>query len=351
MALNRRKPEEEVPVSQDESEIVNEVKSDKIRIEGEEFDLKFDKVISTGSTLLDLAISGGRVKGGGIPGGILAIFYGPAGGGKTAILSEIGASCQRKKGELMFLDPEARLDRQYAEIYGVHIDKDNYTRPDTVDEAFQAIWDWNPKAEGVTNVICMDSTAALSTEIEMEGKDKMGMKRAKDFSAGFRKTARLIPNKGWLVAASNQVRESDMGEVIPGGKAMEFYPSLIVRVGRIEKIIKKVTEGKKVIERATGIVSRCSVRKSSIDVPFRTAEIYITFGYGLDDIQANLQYLKDMSGWTTYKCPDGKTFQRLEAAIRYIEDQKLIKQLRSEVIDLWEKIDEKFRSVRKPKVR
>jgi len=27
-------------------------------------------MISTGSTLLDLAISGGRVKGGGIPGGI-----------------------------------------------------------------------------------------------------------------------------------------------------------------------------------------------------------------------------------------------------------------------------------------
>ena len=29
----------------------------------------FERMVSTGSTLLDLAISGGRVRGGGIPGG------------------------------------------------------------------------------------------------------------------------------------------------------------------------------------------------------------------------------------------------------------------------------------------
>mgnify|MGYP006961769342 CR=1 FL=1 len=29
------------------------------------------RIISTGSTLLDLAITGGRVRGGGVPGGIL----------------------------------------------------------------------------------------------------------------------------------------------------------------------------------------------------------------------------------------------------------------------------------------
>ena len=34
-------------------------------------------MVSTGSTLLDLAISGGRVRGGGIPGGIMVEIFGP----------------------------------------------------------------------------------------------------------------------------------------------------------------------------------------------------------------------------------------------------------------------------------
>ena len=49
----------------------------------------FGTVISTGSTLLDLAISGGRVRGGGIPAGILLEIYGPSGTGKTSVLAEM----------------------------------------------------------------------------------------------------------------------------------------------------------------------------------------------------------------------------------------------------------------------
>ena len=45
--------------------------------------------ISTGSTLADLAISGGRIRGGGLPSGILVEIFGPSGSGKTVLLSEI----------------------------------------------------------------------------------------------------------------------------------------------------------------------------------------------------------------------------------------------------------------------
>ena len=41
-----------------------------------------DKLISTGSTLLDLAFSGGRVRGGGLPGGIMVEISGPSSAGK-----------------------------------------------------------------------------------------------------------------------------------------------------------------------------------------------------------------------------------------------------------------------------
>ena len=45
----------------------------------QEYDGDTGKMISTGSTLLDLAISGGRVRGGKIPAGILVEIFGPAG--------------------------------------------------------------------------------------------------------------------------------------------------------------------------------------------------------------------------------------------------------------------------------
>ena len=49
----------------------------------------FEHVTSTGSTLLDLAISGNRIRGGGIPSGIMLVAYGPSQSGKTALLSQI----------------------------------------------------------------------------------------------------------------------------------------------------------------------------------------------------------------------------------------------------------------------
>ena len=96
----------------------------------------FTAVVSTGSTLLDLAISGGRIRGGGVPSGILLEIYGPSGTGKTAVLAEMCAATQVKGGHVKFLDPEARLDQEYMRIYGMELEKDEYYMPDTVNEVF-----------------------------------------------------------------------------------------------------------------------------------------------------------------------------------------------------------------------
>lgn len=82
-----------------------------------EYDGSIGTVISTGSTLLDLAISGGRVRGGGIPGGIFVEAFGPPSSGKTVLLCEIAGAIQRQGGEVMFYDPEARLNKKFAEVF------------------------------------------------------------------------------------------------------------------------------------------------------------------------------------------------------------------------------------------
>ena len=75
-----------------------------------------DVMISTGSTLLDLAISGTAIRGGGLAGGIFVEIFGPSGSGKTVLLSEIAGGVQRQGGQVMFHDPEARLNKTFASV-------------------------------------------------------------------------------------------------------------------------------------------------------------------------------------------------------------------------------------------
>ena len=70
-----------------------------------------------------------------------------------------------------------------------------YTIPNTVPEVFQSVRDWVSQEEaekGTIYGVFADSLAALSTDMEMEEGDKMGMRRAKEFSEELRKTCRII---------------------------------------------------------------------------------------------------------------------------------------------------------------
>ena len=322
--------------------------------------ISVEKVLSTGSTLLDLAISGKRIRGGGVPGGLLMEVFGRSQSGKTAIMAEILASAQSRGGDTSIEDPEARLDAEYSRIYGVTIDKKSYSRPDTVEEIFEGVQDWKPKSSNEINVRGTDSLAALSTELEMSPKgDKMGQKRAKEVSAGFRKSARIITNNNWLWVCTNQVRQGDYGDTVPGGMATAFYASIRVKLKQVDEITKTIKLGsteevteptnkkdkkkdnKGEFKKVIGIESEAFVVKS-IDDPYRKAMIFILFGYGIDDIRGNLQYIKDMTNNTVYTCPDGKTYQQLNAAIGHVEKNDLVDQLRENTIDLWEAIEAKF---------
>jgi RecA/RadA recombinase len=156
----------------------------KTRVKKPELDGDITKMISTGSTLLDLAISGGRIRGGGIPAGILVEIFGPSSTGKTVLLTEIAGNIQNQKGEVMFQDPEARLNKQFAKLFNFELDEAEYSRPNLVPEVFQNVRNWEPKDPGVVNGIFADSLAALSTDMEMgsEEGDKMGARRGKEFS-------------------------------------------------------------------------------------------------------------------------------------------------------------------------
>lgn len=317
----------------------------------------FEKTISTGSTLLDLAIAGGRSREGGLPGGQLVEIFGPSQSGKTVLLSEIAGGVQRQGGDIMFSDPEARLNKQFAKLFGLEITPENYHRPDTVPEVFTPIRLWEPKPSGVIHGAFADSLAALSTDMEMDKEegDKMGMRRAKEFSEQLRKTCRIIAERNILVVCSNQVRENaDAGPYgqkysSPGGLAIGFYSSVRLRIIGSEKLRKEGTFKGKKITKVTGIKTTVEVFKSSVWEPLHTAPLIIQFDYGIDDIRANLQYVKDFSGQKTYCVGDSNLSNSMDEAISIVENNGLEAELKEEVIELWNQIELKLKVKRKSK--
>jgi RecA/RadA recombinase len=276
------------------------------------------------------------------------------------MLSEILGSVQRRGGRGLFLDTEARADLEFMRMFGVDLTKVRYKAPDTVTEVFKMVREWMPKdADEVIHGVFLDSLAALSTNMEMteEEGDKMGGRRAKEFSQEFRRTTRLIKSSGLLLVCSNQVRENmnagSWGKklISPGGKALEHYISLKLFFSSAQKIKKKKTVKGKEVTRVVGVEANIEVEKSSIWMPFRSAPVIIIFDYGVDDVQANLKWLKTFRGDKVYTVRGRKLSNSLDAAIAEVEEDNLEKRLREDVINQWEEVEEKFHEDRKTKRR
>ena len=335
-----------------------------------EFDGNAETMISTGSTLLDLAISGRRIHGGGIPGGIMVEIFGPSGCGKTVLLSEIAGATQRQGGEIMFRDPEGRLNKQFAKLLDLDVDVIEYDTPDKVPQVFKSIREWEPKTKNHIHGIFADSLAALSTDLEMENEegDKMGMRRAKEFSEECRKTCRILTQKNYLLVCSNQVRQSNetYGPKYksPGGEAIGFYSSLRLRCNAPQKVKKKKTIKGKEVSRVVGVEVTVEVFKSSVWKPYREADVYILFDYGIDDVRANLQFMKkygpktkvqddkgEEKDYTGYSLNGDKLGPGIDDAIAVIEEDGREQELKEAVIETWTELEEKFHTARKPKRR
>ena len=328
-------------------------------------DGNLDMLTSTGSTLLDLEISGEHIRGGGIPAGILVEIFGKNSTGKTVLLCEIAGNVQSNGGQIMFKDPEARLNHQFARRFGMRPDEADYSTPDTVPKVFEPIRNWKPKSKDVVNGIFADSLAALSTELEVEKEDKMGMRRAKEFSQECRKTCRIITKNNYLMVCSNQLRATGNtfgpSEDATGGKAIPYYSSLRIKIQLKERLTRKVEfkTGRKdekgnpilnTVEKFYGIHAEAFIAKSNFSMAYGTVPLYILGQYGIDDVRANLVWYKTITKDTVYFA--GR--RGLEEAIQMVEKKGKQSELREAVIDFWEQLFElsaKKERERQPKER
>lgn len=343
--------------------------------------------ISTGSLLLDLAISGLKTRYGGLPAGKFVEIFGDSGLGKTTIAGEIAGAGQRAGGEVIFDDPEHRLEPDYCRMMGVKYDPSKFNYPESVTDLEESIIGpivtksgkeerdlnkaWIPdiildeKGKEIgrhsnINVRCVDSLSALCSRMEAAQGDKRGQKRAKDFHQMFRLIKGHILRHNILLVATNQIidkiQEGGPGfgpkTTTSGGHAHKFYASIRIELkprGAVK--FGDVIIGKRV---------EAFIAKSSIDIEWRTAPIFLTFGYGIDDIRANLVWLKEKGAMNEHPTDPAKkagyvigdkNFISLEAAIKHIEDNDLEQDIRDWVVDVWNEIEKNARPPRKEKVR
>jgi len=257
------------------------------------------KFVSTGCTILDCALGGGYVL------GRITNIVGDKSTAKTALATEALTNFVRSypNGMAAYRETEAAFDRDYAAAMGLPVKDISFGDPDkplTTVEDFERdllafLESVGPKRQGI---YVLDSLDALSDEAEMEreiGEATYGGNKAKALSSMFRKMARRLERSNVLLLVISQVRDN-IGAMFgekhkrSGGKALDFYASQIMWLAHI-KTLKKVI---KQVERPYGVVIKANVKKNKVAMAFRQCEFEFHFGYGVEDLIASINWLKEV---------------------------------------------------------
>ena len=118
--------------------------------------------IPTGGTTLDLALGVG-----GVPRGRIVEIFGPESSGKTTLVYHIIAEAQARGGVCAFVDAEHAIDPIYARRIGVDTDELLVSQPDYGEQALEIV-DVLVRS-GAVDVVAVDSVAALTPRVELEG--------------------------------------------------------------------------------------------------------------------------------------------------------------------------------------
>lgn len=271
--------------------------------------------ISTGSSLLDLAIS--NRKNGGLPVGRIIEISSQEAAGKSLICAHILAATQKMGGHGVLIDTENAAAPLFWEAVGLNMRNLNYVSLTKVEDIFAKI----EESIGVARkfdtkqliTIVVDSLSQASSETEMEsehGKDGYNTSKAIIISKACRKITGLIGKQRILVVFVNQLRMNlaAVGHqdkwIVPGGKAMAYAASVRLRLSNMGKLIGA---GKKVIGNKCKII----VTKNRMGPPHRNALFEIHYDSGIQDLTSWLDFMKD-NGFAkkdgdkyTFKLPSG----------------------------------------------
>ena len=252
--------------------------------------------ISTGSTMLDIAIS--NKPNGGVAVGKITELNGLEGSGKSLIGSHLLASTQKQDGIAVYIDTESAVSQEFLRAIGIDTSKMLYVHLETCEEIFDTIETIVTKIRESDKdrlvTILVDSLAAASTKVEMDADfDQAGWatQKAIIISKAMRKITQMIARQRVALIFTNQLR-AKLGVMFgdpwttSGGKALPFHSSTRVRFRNIGQI----KDGNK---NTIGIKIKGQVIKNRLGPPMRTAEFPLYFDSGIDDYGSWLTVMKE----------------------------------------------------------
>ena len=251
--------------------------------------------ISTGSTMLDLAIS--NKSNGGIAVGRITELNGLESSGKSLIGAHILAETQKKGGVAVYIDTETAVSTEFLEAIGLDVESMLYLHLETVEDIFSAIEEIVAKVRESDKdrlvTILVDSLAAATTKVELEAefdKDGWATSKAIILSKAMRKITQMIGRQKIALVFTNQLRKK-LGVMFgdpwttSGGKALPFHASTRIRLKNVGQIKDKKNN-------TIGMKMRAQVIKNRLGPPMRHADFELYFETGIDNEGSWLQMMK-----------------------------------------------------------
>ena len=252
--------------------------------------------VSTGSTMLDLAIS--NKPNGGIAVGRITELNGLESSGKSLLGAHMLAETQKKGGVAVYIDTETAVSTEFLSAIGVNTDSMLYLHLETVEDIFHAIEEIVAKVRESDKdrlvTILVDSLAAASTNVEMEAdfdKDGWATSKAIIISKAMRKITQMIGRQQIALVFTNQLRQK-LGVMFgdpwttSGGKALPFHSSTRIRLKNTGQIKDKKNN-------TIGMKMRAQVIKNRLGPPMRHADFELYFETGIDDDGSWLKVMKE----------------------------------------------------------
>lgn len=256
--------------------------------------------VSTGCAVLDEVMGGGYVL------GRMSNIIGDKSTGKTLLAIEAAGNFLRKYdgGMVRYLEAESAFDKAYARALGMPVDRVEWADPvdpktnksdRTVEWLFDDLNNTMGKLRKEPGIYIVDSLDALSDRAELErgiSDSSYGAQKAKKLGEMFRRLVGDLERTRMLLIIISQIRDKlnvTFGEtkMRSGGHAMDFYATHCLWLAQVETLKRTVNK----IEMPVGLGIRGKCKKNKVGLPLRECDFPLLFGYGIDDLTANVEWL------------------------------------------------------------
>jgi len=331
-------------------------------------------LLSTGSTLLNLACSGNRL--GGFAKGKYHFIVGDSASGKTwaSLTCLAEAAINKNFDEYRFIYDNAEdgalmdIERFFGSGVATRLeppesDGEVPVYSETIEDFYFHVDD--AIKEGKPFIYILDSMDSLSSfteqdkfqeekEASRKGKTTTGSfgdGKAKKNSANLRKLMPALRKSKSILIIINQTRDN-LGfgfekKSRSGGHALRFYATLEIWLS-IKGKMKRTVRAK---EREIGITCKVQVKKNRFTGRLRTVELPLYHSFGIDEVGSCVDYLVSEKHWpkkgNTIDAHDFKESMTREKLIKFIQDENLESDLSEIVADVWNNVEKECSVERK----